>query len=99
MNTTISFIHIDSTDWLKTFIEEKSKILSKYFDGKVSVTWKISMENQARIAHCHLVGRDMNYFGEGNTEDFKASVDQALEKIEKQIRKHKEIVTNHLHKS
>ncbi len=97
MNLNISFKHVDSSESLKLFIQEKSETLNKYFDGKVSITWVVSMEKQDRIAHCHLVGNSMNYFGEGRTEDFKASVDVALDKIEKQVRKHKEIVTHHLH--
>jgi len=97
MNLNISFKHMDPSDSLKAFIEEKSETLKKYFHGRISITWNLSIEKQNRIAHCHLVGNNMDYFGEGMTEDFKASVDVALEKIEKQIRKHKEIVKNHLH--
>jgi ribosome-associated translation inhibitor RaiA len=41
----------------------------------------------------------MDYFGEASTEDFKASIDLTLEKIEKQIRKHKEIVKDPIHKN
>src|SRR4051812_25700265 len=95
MNTTISFKQVDPSDALKQFIEGKSVSLEKYFNGKISITWIISSERQNRIAHCHLVGNQMDYFGEGITDDFKASVDLALEKIEKQLRKHKEIVTGH----
>jgi len=99
MNLNISFKHVDSSETLKTFIEEKSGALKKYFDGKISMNWVLSMEKVNRIAHCHLVGNNMDYFGEGITEDFKASVDLTLERLEKQIQKHKEIVTNHHHRT
>lgn len=95
MNLNVSFKHMDPSDSLKTFIHEKSSTLTKYFQGKISVTWNLTIEKQNRVAHCRLVGNNMDYFGEGSTEDFKASIDQALEKIEKQIRKHKEIVKDH----
>lgn len=97
MNLQVSFKNIDSSPSLKEFIEGKSSTLKKYFDGKISVTWTIGLEHQAKIAHCHLVGNNMDYFGEGSTEEFKASVDVALEKIEKQVRKHKEIIKDHKH--
>jgi putative sigma-54 modulation protein len=97
MNVSISFKHIDPSDSLKAFIEEKSEILNKYFDGRVHVTWNLDSVKQNRIAHCHLVGNNMDFFGEASTEDFRASIDFALDKIEKQIRKRKEIVKNHLH--
>ena len=95
MNLNITFKQIDPSDFLKGFIKEKSETLTKYFDGRISVTWTISAEKQLKTAHCHLLGNSMDYFGEGSTEDFKASVDVALDKIEKQVRKHKEIVKNH----
>jgi putative sigma-54 modulation protein len=99
MNLNISFKHISSSDALKEFIREKSETLSRYFQGQISVTWNLDIERQNKVAHCHLVGNQMDYFGEGVTEDFKASVDVALAKIEKQIRKHKEIRKNHLHRN
>lgn len=95
MHLNISFKNMDSSDAMKEFIREKSETLKKYFDGKITVTWTLSAEKLARVAHCHLVGNSMDYFGEESTEDFKASVDLALDKIEKQVRKHKEIVKNH----
>ena len=95
MTLHISFKNIDASDAMKTFIGDKSETLKRYFQGKIAVTWTLSVEKQSKVAHCHLVGNNMDYFGEGSTGDFKASVDVALEKIEKQVRKHKEIVKNH----
>ena len=86
---------MEPSESLKLFIEEKSLTLKKYFNGKISLTWNLSIERLERIAHCHLVGNNMDFFGEASTEDFKASIDQAADKIEKQLRKHKEIVKNH----
>ncbi len=99
MNLNISFKHMDASEALKQYTTEKSEKLRKYFKGNISVNWNFSAEKQSRIAHCHLLGNNMDYFGEASTEDMYASVDAALEKIEKQIRKHKEIVKDHLHKN
>ena len=95
MNLNISFKHMDASDALKALIEEKSASLQKYFSGKISATWNLTIEKQTRVAHCHVVGSNMDYFGHGDTEDFRASIDHAFDKIEKQIRKHKEIVKDH----
>lgn len=95
MNINVSFKHMEPTDYLRKFIEEKTGTLKRYFDGQISVTWNLSMEKQNRIAHCHAVGNHMDFFGESTTEDFKASIEQAVDRIEKQIRKHKEVVTTH----
>jgi putative sigma-54 modulation protein len=88
-----------ASDAIKVYTEEKcGERLKRYFQGKISLNWNFSMEKDERVAHCHLVGNNMNYFGEASTEDLRTSIDQALEKIEKQIKKHHDIVTSH-HKS
>ena len=98
MNLNISFKQMDPSDSLKTFIEEKSDALKKYFRGNISASFNLTIEKQNKVVHCHVVGNNMDYFGQGDTGDFKASVDLALAKIEKQLRKHKEMVKNHLHR-
>jgi putative sigma-54 modulation protein len=98
MKLVISFKNIDASKALTSFIQDKSESLAKYFKGRITATWIISAEKLNRVAHCHLVGNSMDYFGEGVTDDFRASVDVALEKIETQVRKHKEIVKDHLHR-
>lgn len=95
MTLNMSFRHMGASDALKVFTEEKSQKLAKYFRGKISVTWTFSVEKQGRIAHCHLVGNHMDYFGEATSEDFHVAIDQVIDKIEKQLRKHKEIVKDH----
>ena len=99
MVLNISFKHMDASDALKAYTQEKSERLAKYFRGKINVTWNFTLEKQNRVAHCHLVGNNMDYFGEATTEDFYASVDLTIEKIKKQLRKHKEIVKDHLHRN
>jgi len=84
-----------TSDHLRDYATEKSERLKKYFDGNIHVTWTFSTEKERNIAHCHLVGNHMDYFGETDDESFTAAIDLTVEKIEKQIRKHKEIVTRH----
>lgn len=97
MKIDVSFKNIDRSESLKTYVEEKSARLKPFFQGQIHLTWNFSVEHGEKIAHCHAVGNHMDYFGEATTPEFHSSVDLALDKIEKQIRKHKEKVTNHHH--
>lgn len=99
MILNMSFKHMEPSDSIKKFTEEKSEKLKKYFHGKIHMTWNFSVERQNQIAHCHLVGNHMDYFGEASTSDLYASIDMAIDKLEKQLRKHKEIVKDHLHRN
>ena len=98
MNLTMTFKHMEASEAIKHYTREKSGKLAKYFDGKISVSWNFGVEKMEHIAHCHLVGNHMDYFGEASTEEMHQSIDLAIEKIEKQLRRHKEIVKDRLHK-
>jgi putative sigma-54 modulation protein len=95
MNLHINFKHIQPDELIKEFIQVKSESLTRYFEGKININWTLSAEKQNRIAHGHLLGNSMDYFGEGTSHDLKVSIGIAMEKIEKQVRKHKEIITSH----
>ena len=99
MILNMSFKHMDATPSIKSYASEKSEKLKKYFQGRITVNWNFSVEKQSQVAHCHLMGNNMDYFGESDSTDLYASIDQVIDKIEKQLRKHKEIVKDHLHKS
>lgn len=95
MTIDVSFKNMDTSDSTRTYINEQCERLRKYFNGRIHVTWTISIERQNRIAHCHLLGNNMDYFAEEATSDMHGSIDLCVEKIERQIRKHKEIVKDH----
>ena len=98
MIVNMSFRHMDTTEALKNFTLEKTEKLQKYFDGKIHVVWNFSVEHQDHIAHVHLTGNQMDYFGEAITGDLYASIELAVAKIERQLKKRKEIVKNRLHR-
>jgi putative sigma-54 modulation protein len=99
MQIDMSFKHMDSSEAIKEYTRQKCETLKRYFQGRVHVVWNFSAENHQRIAHCHLTGNHMDFFGEANTDDLKGSIDLVIDKVEKQIRKHKEIVKDHLHRN
>jgi putative sigma-54 modulation protein len=99
MNMKVSFKHLESTEAIKAHVYDKTEKLKKYFDGKIDVTWNFSVEKLDHIAHCHILGNHMDYFGEAKSTDLYASIELAIDKIESQLRKHKEKVTNHHHKN
>ena len=93
----MTFKHMQPNDKVKAYAQEKTERLNKYFNGKISVTWNFTFEKDVAIAHCHVVGKNIDYFGECQAESLPASIDLVVEKIERQVRKHKEIVRDHLH--
>jgi putative sigma-54 modulation protein len=99
MNIQMSFQHLAPNDAAKTYATEKSQTLQRYFDGRVSVIWHFSIDAGEAVARCQLKGSHMDYHGEARAEALHAAIDLAIDKVERQIRKHKEIVKDHLHKA
>jgi putative sigma-54 modulation protein len=99
MKLSMSFKQMRPSNAIKFYTEEKSASLAPYFKGRTTVTWNFSADKIHKTAHCHLVGNSMDFFGEATAEDLHAAIDAALAKVEKQIRKRKEIVKDHLHKN
>jgi putative sigma-54 modulation protein len=91
----IHFKHMDASDSLRDYATDKSEKLKKYFDGKVHVTWNFMKEHGEFVSHCHAVGSHIDLFGEGQADEAYAAVDMAIARLEKQLKKHKEIVTDH----
>jgi putative sigma-54 modulation protein len=97
MKIDISFQHLSSNDEIKAYAEEKSLTLKRYFDGRIHVIWHLASDHGEVIARCQLKGPHMDYHGEETAEDLKAAIDLTIDKVERQIRKHKEIVKDHKH--
>ncbi len=98
MEIRFSFKHMEPTEAIKSVTQEKCEKLAVYFQGKISLSWNFVVENRDHVAHVHLVGNHMDYFAEARSEDLYKSIDQAIAKLEKQLRAHKEKVTAHLHR-
>lgn len=91
----VKFKHVDHSDALEAYVNEKTDKLKKYFDGKVHVVWNFGKEHGEFTAHCHVTGSHLDLFGESAADDIYATVDLAIGKVEKQLRRHKEIITDH----
>jgi len=89
--------HIEVTDSLRNYVNEKMARLERHFD-KVSNTHVIlSVENvrQKAEATVHMSGHDI--FAECTEDDMYAAIDKLVDKLDRQVKKHKEKITNHLH--
>ena len=80
---------------IKDFLNDKTSKLKKYFDGRIHAKWTISYENDLHVAHLHVTGNMGEYFGESRLHNLLSSIEETVDKVETQLRKHKEIVKDH----
>lgn len=99
MQINITGHHVEITDSLKDYVTEKMKKLTRHFDHVTIAHTILSVEkkNQKAEATVHASGKDL--FAEHTTEDMYASIDGLIDKLDRQIIKHKEKIGSHNRKS
>ena len=94
MEIQITFKHVDHSESLKNYAVEKSEKLNRYLHGKLHLVWTFDKEGGDFTAHVHVTGNHIDFFAESRANEAYATVDMVIAKIEKQIKKHKEIISN-----
>jgi putative sigma-54 modulation protein len=90
MQLNITGHHVDLTDALKEYVSSKIKKLEKHFDHISNVQVTLSVEKTRHIAECtmHLSGTEAH--AKSENDDMYAAIDALLDKLDRQILKHKE---------
>ena len=99
MQINITGHHIDVTDALRTYVTEKLEKVERHFDHVTNVHVVLTVEKlvQKAEANVHVSGADL--FAQHESEDMYASIDGLVDKLDRQIVKHKEKISDHNRKS
>ncbi|MEM6709990.1 MAG: ribosome-associated translation inhibitor RaiA [Pseudomonadota bacterium] len=98
MQLSITGHHLDITDSLRHYVTEKIERLERHYDNITNVHVVLTVEKlqQRAEATMHLSGAEV--FADANCEDLYAAIDQLSHKLDRQIIRHKEKLTDHRHK-
>ena len=97
MQINLTGHHIELTDSLHDYVNEKMGRLEKHFD-KVSNTHVIlSVENVRHKAEATVNMSGNSIFAESTEDDMYSAIDSLVDKLDRQVKKHKEKLKNHLH--
>lgn len=84
------FRHMEGSDRVRDFIGAKCETLRRFFSGNIKLHWTISREHDKSIVHVHVVGSDIDSFSEVEGDELFTVVEEAVEKLERQLQKKKE---------
>ena len=95
MQISLTGHHIDITPALRNYVDSKFERLERHFDHVTNVHVILSVEKlrQKAEATLHLNGTDV--FADSTEEDMYAAIDGLVDKVDRQVKKHKEKNTNH----
>ena len=100
MNVIISFKHLDHTEALDEIIHRKTQKLEKYFEGNFDVHWVCWCdEKQSHWAEIKVHGHSFDFIAKASTDSMYKTLDQVIEKIDKQMSKQKTKLRNKVHKN
>lgn len=104
MNLTISGHHLEVTPALRSYVTTKLDRIKRHFDQVVDVKVLLTVEKQTekdlrQRAECniHVKGTDM--FAESCHADLYAAVDELVDKLDRQVVRHKSRLQNHHHEA
>lgn len=95
MQITVTGHQIELTDPLRSYAEEKIGRIQRHFDHVTNTNVVLSVEKLRHRAEAtiHAKGAALHAAGEG--EDMYAAIDALVDKLDRQLLKHKEKLTNH----
>lgn len=97
MKINISGHHVEITESLQSYVDEKMSRLSRHFDNITNgqVTLTVVKERMTAEATIHVAGADLHASAEN--DDMYAAIDQMTDKLDRQVLKHKEKLVDRQH--
>ncbi|SJM89183.1 ribosome hibernation-promoting factor, HPF/YfiA family [Crenothrix polyspora] len=95
MQVSITGHHLEVTESLKTYVDAKFEKLARHFDNVTDVHVILSVEKLVQKAEATLQLSGAKLFAEDHQEDMYAAIDEMVDKLDRQITKHKEKTGSH----
>ena len=92
MKISVTFRNAEGEPWQKEYVEERLNKLKKYIDNPVDARVILSVEKFRNTAEINLMANGLNVNGREEDKDMHLAIDNAIEKIERQLKKRKEKV-------
>ncbi|AFL74184.1 ribosome hibernation-promoting factor, HPF/YfiA family [Thiocystis violascens] len=95
MQINLTGHHIDITDALRDYVENKFERLGRHFDHVINAHVVLSVEKLAQKAEATLNVNGGNVFADSTHEDMYAAIDALIDKLDRQVLRHKEKKSSH----
>lgn len=91
----ISGRHFDVTDELKSYIHQKMERIASEYHKLTTARIVMTVEKSRQHVEIQLEGKHLDIHAEAETHDMYASLDEAFDRIEVQLRKHLDRMQDH----
>ena len=96
MQVTTTFRHMEQSEALKAYAEEKLERTAKYIDEPINAQVYFTVEKKIRhIVEIVISARGISTKASEATNDMYAAIDAVIDKIERQLKRYKEKIKAH----
>ncbi len=95
MQLAVTFRHMEPSEALKTYVQDRTGKLTKYIDKPLESQVTLSVEKFRQIADVVINTNGIRIAGQESHEDMYAAIDLVMDKIERQVKKYREKIRKH----
>jgi len=95
MQTSVTFKNLESSQYLKTYIDEKLGRFDKLLLKPGTAEIVLSSEKLRNIVEINLTGPKLSVIAKEENTEMQAAIDLVMDKVKKQIIKNKEKIQEH----
>ena len=95
MQLNLSGHHVELSPALRQYVTTKLKRLERHFDHVTNANVVLSVEKLSRRAEATVHVSGAQLFADAKDPDMYAAIDSLADKLDRQIKRHKEKLTNH----
>lgn len=97
MHIEITGHHVDVTQALRAYVTEKFDRLERHFGNLIGARVVLRLEKLQHQAEATISvgGRTNDLYAEAVSDDMYAAIDEMIDKLDRQVRRHKDKVTDH----
>jgi putative sigma-54 modulation protein len=97
MNMSVSGHHVEITPAIRDYVTAKLQRITRHFDHVIDVNVILTVEKLRHKAevNVHLSGKDV--YVEADDENMYAAIDLLIDKLDRQVLKHKRKLRDHGH--
>ncbi len=95
MQLNVSGHHVEVTDSLRGYVEQKIERIERHFDIVSNVHCILTVEKLRHKAEAKVNVNGGTIYAETTEGDMYAAIDGLVDKLDRQVRKHKEKLSDH----
>lgn len=95
MQLNLTGHHVDLTQAMREYVQDKIIKLERHFDHVTNVNVVLTVEKQFMKAGASVNVSKGQLFADATKSDMYAAIDSMVDKLDRQILKHKEKLTDH----